>query len=41
MRDAISEVLKEVTGPRKIKSLDCLKLLSDVLRFVLALFVHE
>ena len=41
MRDAITEVLREVTGPRKIKNLDCLKLLSDVFRFVMALFVHE
>ena len=41
MRDAITEVLKEITGPRKIKDPDCLKLLSDVLRYVLALFVHE
>ena len=41
MRIAMIEVLKEVTAPRRISNLDCLKLMSDVFRYVLALFVHE
>ena len=41
MRDAMTEILKEVTTPRKVTNLDSLKTLSDVFRYVLALFVHE
>lgn len=41
LRVAFTEVLNEVTGPRSIKDFDCLKLLSELYRFLLTLFVHE
>jgi hypothetical protein len=41
MRVAVTEVLQEITAPRVITNIDCLKLLSEILRFILTLFVHE
>ena len=41
MRIAATEVLQEVQAPKSVKNIDCLKLLSDILRFILTLFVHE
>jgi hypothetical protein len=41
MRVAVTEVLQEITAPKIIHNIDCLKLLSDILRFILTLFVHE
>ena len=41
MRTGATEVLQEVQAPRAVKNIDCLKLLSDILRFILTLFVHE
>lgn len=41
MRVAVTEVLLEINAPRIISNIDCLKILSDILRFILTLFVHE
>ncbi len=41
MRIAIKEVLQEITTPKCIYNIECLKMISDILRFVLTLFVHE
>lgn len=41
MRIAATEVLQEVQAPKNVKNVDCLKLLSDILRFILTLFIHE
>lgn len=41
IRIAMFEVLKEITAPRCVNNIDCLKLISDLLRHILALFVHE
>ena len=41
MRVAVTEVLQEINAPRIISNIDCLKILSDILRFILTLFVHE
>jgi len=41
LRIAVTEVLNEITSPRQLDNLDCLKFISDILRFLLTLFVHE
>ena len=41
MRVVMTEILNEITHPKQIKNLECLKLIADVIRFVLTLFVHE
>lgn len=41
MRQAVTEVLQEIIQPRLIENIDCLNLLSDLIRFLLSLFVHE
>jgi hypothetical protein len=42
MRDTVIEILNDVNSNTKpIKSYECLKLISDVLRFMLTLCVHE
>lgn len=42
MRDVIVEILSDVNNSFKpVKSYECLKLISDVIRFILTLFVHE
>lgn len=38
---AITEVLQDIMAPRPIENMDCLNLLSDLVRFILTLFVHE
>jgi hypothetical protein len=40
-RKNLSDILSEITYPKKIENIDCLKILSDIIRFVLTLFVHE
>lgn len=40
-RSALTGVLEEVMSPRPIENMDCLNLLSDLVRFILTLFVHE
>ena len=41
IRCAITEVLQDIVQPRPIENMDCLNLLSDLLRFLLTMFVHE
>lgn len=42
MRETMNAVLQEVgSSPRQVKSYDCLKLIGDIERFILTLFVHE
>jgi len=40
-REILSEILGEITAPRSIENLETLQQISDILRFVLTLFVHE
>jgi hypothetical protein len=37
----MSDILGEVTHPKRIENLECLKMIADLIRFVLTLFVHE
>mmetsp|Transcript_34714 Transcript_34714/g.25855 ORF Transcript_34714/g.25855 Transcript_34714/m.25855 type:complete len:175 (+) Transcript_34714:964-1488(+) len=41
LRPVLSELLGEANSSRPLKNFDCLKLLSDLIKFVLTLFVHE
>ena len=41
IRESVTEILQDIKAPKRIHNLDCLKLLSDVIRFLLTLFVHE
>lgn len=42
MRETLADILGEVgTTPRLVQNYECLKLVADVIRFVLTLFVHE
>jgi len=42
MRETLADILSEVgTSARQINSFEVLKLIADVIRFVLTLFVHE
>ena len=41
VRSAITEVLIDISAPKQVDNLDCLKYISDILRFILTLFVHE
>ena len=40
-RQNVTEILQEITAPKCIENLETLKLIADILRFVLTLFVHE
>ena len=37
----LDEILSEITAPRSIENIETLQQISDILRFVLTLFVHE
>ena len=37
----MTEILQEITAPKSIENVECLRLIADILRFVLTLFVHE
>lgn len=41
LRFAVTEVLQDIMAPRPVDNMDCLNLLSDLVRFILTLFVHE
>lgn len=41
MRVLMTEILSEITTPKRIDNIECLRLIADILRFVLTLFVHE
>jgi len=40
-REVLCDILAEVTTPKRIDNIECLRLISDIIRFVLTLFVHE
>jgi hypothetical protein len=41
VRGTMSDILLEITAPKKVEKLECLKVIADIIRFVLTLFVHE
>ena len=41
MRQHLTDLLSEVTGPKKVTNEEVIKIISDILRFVLTLFVHD
>ena len=41
MRQTLTEVLLEVNAPKKIEDQACMKVISDIIKYVLTLFVHE
>lgn len=42
MRETLADILSEVgTTSRLIQNYECLKMVADIIRFVLTLFVHE
>ena len=41
MRDTLSDIVSEINQPVELANYECIKLLADVLRFVMTLFVHE
>lgn len=41
MRDILSDIVSEINQPVELANYECMKLLADVLRFVMTLFVHE
>ena len=41
MRNIMTILLEDINSPRLIDSLECLRLIADIIRFILTLFVHE
>ena len=41
MRDVLTDIISEITSTQQLESYECLKLIADIQRFVLTLFVHE
>ena len=41
MRDCLGDLLSEINQPLELSNYECMKLLADIVRFVLTLFVHE
>lgn len=51
IRPVLTEILSEITAPKVIKNVECLKLFSDIMKFILTcklmkylyfvVFVHE
>ena len=41
LRDCLADIISEVNQPLELANYECMKLLADVLRFVMTLFVHE
>jgi len=41
MRQFMTEILSEINAPKSIENVECIRLIADILRFVLTLFVHE
>jgi len=37
----MTDILSEISAPKRIGNLECLRLIADIIRFVLTLFVHE
>ena len=41
MRNIMTDILSDITAPKLINNIECLRLIADIIRFVLTLFVHE
>lgn len=41
MRDVLTDIISEINQPIELANYECMKLLADVIRFVMTLFVHE
>ena len=41
MRAILTDLLSEVTAPKRIENIEVLKITADIMRFVLTLFVHD
>lgn len=41
MRDILTDIVSEINQPVELANYECMKLLADVIRFVMTLFVHE
>lgn len=37
----MTDVLGEINSPKRIENADCLRMIADIMRFCLTLFVHE
>ena len=41
LRDTLTDIISEINQPLELENYECMKLLADILRFVMTLFVHE
>ncbi|CDW77618.1 rab-like gtpase activating [Stylonychia lemnae] len=41
MRSEMTNILKDIISPRQLSNSECLKLIADIIKFILTLFVHE
>ena len=41
LRDAMTEVLSDLQAPRQVFDIECVKILADLMRYMLTIFVHE
>ena len=41
MRDELSDIMNEISNSYQIKDKECMKLLADILRYTLTIFVHQ
>ena len=41
LRDTLTDIISEINQPLELQNYECMKLLADILRFVMTLFVHE
>jgi hypothetical protein len=41
MRCNLTDIISEINQPLELANYECMKLLADILRFVMTLFVHE
>ena len=41
MRCCLTDIISEINQPLHFENYECMKLLADILRFVMTLFVHE
>lgn len=41
LRQVVTEVLHDINTQKPLNNLECLKIIADVFKFILTLFVHE
>ena len=41
MRECLTRIISEIVAPTELSSYECMKVLADILRFTMTLFVHE